>query len=54
MVLQDILNGIVPMILDLAAVMGMYWLVKHNVKTTWLLLLCIVGGIALSALGILA
>ena len=53
-VLQDILNGIVPMILDLAAVMGMYWLVKHNVKTTWLLLLCIVGGIALSALGILA
>jgi len=53
-VLQDILNGIVPMILDLAAVMGMYWLVKHNVKTTWLLLLCIVGGIALSALGLLA
>lgn len=53
-VLQDILNGIVPMILDLGAVMGMYWLVKHNVKTTWLLLLCIVGGIALSALGILA
>ncbi len=53
-VLQDILNGIVPMILDLGAVMGMYWLVKHNVKTSWLLLLCIVGGIALSALGILA
>ena len=42
------------MILDLGAVMGMYWLVKHNVKTSWLLLLCIVGGIALSALGILA
>lgn len=53
-VLQDILNGIVPMILDLAAVMGMYWLVKHNVKTSWLLLICIVGGIALSAFGILA
>ena len=53
-VLQDILDGIVPMILNLAAVMGMYWLVKHNVKTSWLLLLCIVGGIALSALGILA
>lgn len=52
--LQDILNGIVPMILDLAAVMGMYWLVKHNVKTSWLLLICIVGGIALSAFGILA
>lgn len=53
-VLQDILNGIVPMILDLAAVMGMYWLVRHNVKTSWLLLICIVGGIALSAFGILA
>lgn len=53
-VLQNILNGIVPMILDLAAVMGMYWLVKHNVKTSWLLLICIVGGIALSAFGILA
>ena len=48
-VLQDILNGIVPMVLDLGAVMGMYWLVKHNVKTSWLLLFCIVGGIALSA-----
>lgn len=53
-VLQDILNGIVPMVLDLGAVMGMYWLVKHNVKTSWLLLICIVGGIALSAFGILA
>lgn len=53
-VLQDILNGIVPMALDLAAVMGMYWLVKHNVKTSWLLLICIVGGIALNALGLLA
>lgn len=53
-VLQDILNGIVPMMLDLAAVMGMYWLVKHNVKTSWLLLICIVGGIALNALGLLA
>ena len=53
-VIQDILNGIVPMILDLGAVMGMYWLVKHNVKTSWLLLLCIVGGIALNAFGLLA
>ena len=53
-VLQDILDGIVPMILNLAAVMGMYWLVKHNVKTSWLLGICIVGGIALSAFGLLA
>lgn len=53
-VIQDILNGIVPMVLDLGAVMGMYWLVKHNAKTSWLLLLCIVGGIALNALGLFA
>lgn len=54
LVLQDVLDGIVPMMLDLGAVMGMYWLVKHNVKTGWLLLICIVGGILVNALGILA
>ena len=53
-VLQDILDGIVPMILNLGAVMGMYWLVKHNVKTSWLLAICIVGGIVLNALGLFA
>ena len=53
-VLQDILNGIVPMVLDLGAVMGMYYLIKRNVKTTWLLAICILGGIALSAFGLLA
>ncbi|MBR2682776.1 MAG: PTS system mannose/fructose/sorbose family transporter subunit IID, partial [Atopobiaceae bacterium] len=46
-VLQDILNGIVPMVLDLGAVMGMYYLIKRNVKTTWMLAICILGGIAL-------
>ena len=54
LVLQDVLDDIVPMMLDLGAVMGMYWLVKHNVKTGWLLLICIVGGILVNALGILA
>jgi PTS system mannose-specific IID component/fructoselysine and glucoselysine-specific PTS system IID component len=53
-VLQDILNGIVPMVLDLGAVMGMYYLIKRNVKTTWMLAICILGGIALSAFGLLA
>ena len=52
-VLQDILNGIVPMVLDLGAVMGMYLLIKRNVKTTWMLAICILGGILLSAIGIL-
>ena len=53
-VLQDILNGIVPMVLDLGAVMGMYYLIKRNVKTTWMLAICILGGIAFSAFGLLA
>ena len=53
-VLQDILNGIVPMVLDLGAVMGMYYRIKRNVKTTWMLAICILGGIALSAFGLLA
>ena len=32
----------------------MYWLIKKNVNTGWLLVIAIVGGIALSAAGILA
>ncbi len=32
----------------------MYWLVKKGVKTGWLLIICIVGGILLNVLGILA
>ena len=42
------------MVLDLGAVMGMYYLIKCNVKTTWMLAICILGGIALSAFGLLA
>ena len=53
-VLQDILDGIVPMILNLGAVMGMYTLIKKNVNTGWLLAICIIGGILLNALGIFA
>jgi hypothetical protein len=29
-------------------------MVKHSFKTSWLLAICIIGGIALSAFGILA
>jgi len=32
----------------------MYWLIKRGVKTGWLLVIAIVGGVILSALGILA
>jgi PTS system mannose-specific IID component/fructoselysine and glucoselysine-specific PTS system IID component len=53
-VLQDVLDGIVPGILSLAAVMGMYGLIKKNVNTGWILAICIVGGILLSAVGFLA
>lgn len=54
LVLQDILNTILPCMLDLAVVMGMFTLIKKKVRTGWLLVLCIVGGIVVNALGILA
>lgn len=54
LVLQDILNTILPCVIDLAVVMGMFTLIKKKVSTGWLLLLCIVGGIVINALGILA
>ena len=54
LVLQDILDSILPCVLNLAIVMGMYTLIKRKVGTGWLLLLCIIGGIAMNALGILA
>lgn len=53
LVLQDILDTILPCIIDLAVVLGMFTLIKKKVSTGWLLL-CIVGGIAVNALGILA
>lgn len=51
-VLQDIIDSILPKLLDLGIVMGLYALIKHKVKTGWLLLICIVGGIVLNAFGI--
>jgi PTS system mannose-specific IID component/fructoselysine and glucoselysine-specific PTS system IID component len=52
--LQTVLDGVIPQILSLAAVMAMYGLIKKNVKTGWLLVICILGGILLSAVGIFA
>lgn len=54
LVLQDILDSIMPQALSLAAVMGMFWLIKRKVNTGWLLAICIFGGIAVNALGIFA
>ena len=53
LVLQDIIDTILPCAIDLAVVMGMYTLIKKKVSTGWLLLTCIVGGIVVNALGIL-
>ncbi len=53
LVLQDILDTIIPGILSLAAAMGLYFLVRKQIKSTYLLLICIVGGIIFNALGIL-
>ena len=52
--LQSVLDQIFPQMLSIAAVMVMYGLIKKNVKTGWLLVICILGGILLSACGALA
>ncbi|ETP71635.1 phosphotransferase system, mannose/fructose/N-acetylgalactosamine-specific component IID [Lachnospiraceae bacterium JC7] len=54
LVLQDILDTIIPGLLSLCAAMGLYFLVRKQIKSTYLLLICIVGGIVFNALGILA
>ncbi len=53
MILQDVLDTILPHILDIAIVMAMYTLIRKKVKTGWLLAICIVGGIIVNAIGIL-
>ena len=53
LVLQDVLNSILPNLLNLGIVMLMYTLIRKKVKTGWLLGICIVGGVAINALGLL-
>jgi PTS system mannose-specific IID component/fructoselysine and glucoselysine-specific PTS system IID component len=53
-VIQDILDSILPQAIPLALTGGMYWLIKKNVSTGWLLVIAIVGGVILSSLGVLA
>ena len=50
LVLQDVLNSILPNLLNLGIVMLMYTLIRKKVKTGWLLVICIVGGVAINAL----
>ncbi|MHC5227816.1 PTS system mannose/fructose/sorbose family transporter subunit IID [Enterococcus sp. LJL99] len=53
-VLQDVLNNIIPQIIPLGLTFFMYWLLKKKVNTGLMLAICILGGILLSFLGILA
>ena len=53
LVLQDVLNSILSNLLNLGIVMLMYTLIRKKVKTGWLLGICIVGGVAINALGLL-
>lgn len=53
-VLQDVLNNILPQMLPLGLTFFMYWLLKKKVSVGWMLVISILGGIVLSALGILA
>lgn len=53
-VVQDILDSIMPNMIPLALTGIMYALIKKGVNTGWLLVIAIVGGVALSALGVLA
>ncbi|WP_455437778.1 PTS system mannose/fructose/sorbose family transporter subunit IID [Hungatella hathewayi] len=54
LVLQNIVDGILPQALSLLVTMTMYILIRKRVSTGWLLLICIVGGIIINALGVLA
>lgn len=54
LVLQDVLDSIMPQMISLALTMVFYCLIKKNVKSGPLLLIAIIGGVALSALGVLA
>ncbi len=54
-VIEDILDGMMPQMISLGLTGLMYWLIKEDhFNTGWLLVIAIVGGIALSAAGILA
>lgn len=54
LVLENILDGILPQALSLLVTMTMYFLVRRRISTGWLLLICIAGGIIINALGVLA
>jgi PTS system mannose-specific IID component/fructoselysine and glucoselysine-specific PTS system IID component len=52
LVLQDIINSILPNMIDLGIVFAMYLMIKKKFQTGTLLAVCIVGGVIFNALGI--
>ena len=54
LVLQTVLDSVMPKMIPLILTGCMYALIKRGIKTEWLLVVAIAGGIVLSALGILA
>jgi len=54
LILQDILDSILPQIVSLSITILLYWMIRKRVSTGWLLLICIIGGILINALGVLA
>lgn len=53
LVLQDMIDSILPKLLPLVSTMGIYWLIKKKVNTNILLFGIIILGMVLSLLGIL-
>ena len=53
LVLQDILNSILPNMIDLGIVVAMYMMIRKKFQTSTLLAVCIVGGVIMNFLGIL-
>ncbi|QWT17812.1 PTS system mannose/fructose/sorbose family transporter subunit IID [Collinsella sp. zg1085] len=54
LVIQDILDTIMPQMIPLLLTGGMYALIKKGVKNGWLLVIALVGGILLSVAGVLS
>ena len=53
LVLQDMIDSILPKFLPLVSTMGIYWLIKKKVNTNILLFGIIILGMVLSLLGVL-
>lgn len=54
LVLQDVIDSVLPQAINLGVTLFMYWLVRKRFSTGALLSICIFGGIVVSALGLLA